>query len=130
VNADIVITTAQVPGKKAPVLITKEMVASMKPGSVMIDLAAEKGGNIELTQAGKVVESNGVRIVGMVNAASDLAVHASQMYANNLKNFLTLIVKDGNLTLNMEDEIIQSTLVTHFGSVVHPGVKKALGIEE
>lgn len=126
-GADVVITTASVPGKKAPVLITTEMVQGMKPGSVIIDLAAEKGGNVELTKAGETVNHHGVRIVGLTNAASDLAVHASQMYSNNVKNFLQLLVKKGEWTLDRDDEIIKSTLVTFGGEIVQPQVKAALG---
>jgi NAD(P) transhydrogenase subunit alpha len=126
-GADIVITTAAVPGKKSPILITKAMVEGMKPGSVIVDIAAEKGGNVELTRAGETVEHNGVSILGLVNAASDVAIHASQMYANNVKNFLALWVKNGALAIDPTDEIIKATLVTQNGEIVHPQVKAALG---
>ncbi|MCS7299058.1 MAG: Re/Si-specific NAD(P)(+) transhydrogenase subunit alpha [Spirochaetia bacterium] len=125
--SDVVISTASVPGKKAPILITKEMVERMKKGSVIIDLAAEKGGNCELTKPGEVYDYNGVKIAGLVNLPSTVPVHASQMYSNNVKNFLSIIVKDGKLNIDLSDEIISGTLVTKDGEVVHPLVKKALG---
>lgn len=124
---DVVISTASVPGKKAPILITKEMVERMKPGSVIIDLAAEKGGNCELTKPGEIYEYNGVKIAGLVNLPSTVPIHASQMYSNNLKNFLSLLIKEGKLNLNLDDEIISGTLVVKDGEIVHPLVKKALG---
>jgi len=125
--SDVVISTASVPGKKAPILITKEMVERMKPGSVIVDLAAEKGGNCELTKPGETYEYNSVKIVGIINLPSTVHVHASQMYSNNIKNFLSLLVKDGKLNINTSDEIISSTLVTKDGEVVNQLVKKALG---
>lgn len=125
--SDVVISTASVPGKKAPVLITKEMVEKMKPGSVIVDLAAEKGGNCELTKPGEIYEYNGVKIAGLVNLPSTVPIHASQMYSNNIKNFLSLIVKNGNLNIDLNDEIISSTLVTKDGEIVNSLVKKALG---
>lgn len=125
--SDVVISTASVPGKKAPILITKEMVERMKPGSVIVDLAAEKGGNCELTKPGETYEYNSVKIVGIINLPSTVPVHASQMYSNNIKNFLSLLVKDGKLNINTSDEIISSTLVTKDGEVVNQLVKKALG---
>ncbi|MFN4244702.1 MAG: Re/Si-specific NAD(P)(+) transhydrogenase subunit alpha [Brevinematia bacterium] len=124
---DVVISTASVPGKKAPILITKEMVEKMKPGSVIVDLAAEKGGNCELTKPGEIYEYNGVKIAGLINLPSTLPIHASQMYSNNIKNFLSLIVKNGSLNIDIKDEIISSTLVTKDGEIVNPLVKKALG---
>ncbi len=124
---DVVISTASVPGKKAPILITKEMVEKMKPGSVIVDLAAEKGGNCELTKPGEIYEYNKVKIAGVINLPSTVPVHASQMYSNNVKNFLSLIVKNGNLNIDLSDEIISSTLVTKDGEIVNPLVKKALG---
>lgn len=125
--SDVVISTASVPGKKAPILITKEMVERMKKGSVIIDLAAEKGGNCELTKPGEIYEYRGVKIAGLVNLPSTVPVHASQMYSNNIKNFLSILVKDGKLNIDLSDEIISGTLVTKDGEVVHPLVKKALG---
>ncbi|MEW6161807.1 MAG: Re/Si-specific NAD(P)(+) transhydrogenase subunit alpha [Nitrospirota bacterium] len=124
--SNIVITTASVPGKKAPVLVTEEMVKRMKPGSVVVDLAAEKGGNCELTRPGEIVDYNGVKIVGLVNAPSDVPVHASQMYSNNIKNFLQIIVKDGQLRIDTSDEIVKGTLVTQNGEIISDIVKQAL----
>jgi NAD(P) transhydrogenase subunit alpha len=127
----VVITTAAVPGRKAPVLITAAMARRMHPGSVIIDIAAERGGNCELTRPGEVVEENGVRIYGPVNLPSTIPYHASQMYAKNILTFLKyLINKEGNLTLNREDEIVRETMVTHGGEVVHPRVRELLGLPE
>jgi H+-translocating NAD(P) transhydrogenase subunit alpha len=116
----VVITTAAVPGKKAPVLITREMAARMAPGSIIVDIAAERGGNCELTRPGEVVESGGIRIFGPVNLPSTVPYHASQMYARNIATFLKYLIKDGKLVLDREDEIVRETLVTHAGAVVHP----------
>jgi len=124
--SDIVVTTALVPGKKAPVLVTEEMLKRMKPGSVVIDLAAEKGGNCELTRPGEIVDYNGVKIVGLLNAASEIPVHASQMYSNNIKNFLQAIVKDGQLRVDTSDEIVTGTLVAQNGNITSDMVKQAL----
>jgi len=121
---DVVITTAAVPGKKAPVLITEEMVRRMSPGSLIVDIAAERGGNCALTRAGEVVDEAGVRIFGPVNLASAVPYHASQMYARNIATFLKHLIKDGQLALNAEDEIVRETLVTHGGEVVHPRVRE------
>lgn len=124
---DIVITTAAVPGRKAPILVTKEMAEAMLPGSVIVDLAAERGGNCELTQAGQTIVHQGVTIVGPVNLASRAPYHASQMYATNVVNLLKLMVnKEGALNLNLEDEVIRGTLVTHGGKVVNPKVSELL----
>lgn len=123
-----VITTAAIPGKKAPVLITEEMVSGMRPGSVIVDLAAESGGNCELTKAGETVVKDGVRILGPVNVASSLAYHASQMYAKNISNLVLLMVKDEKLEINLEDEILKDTLVTDDGKVVNERVKESLGL--
>ena len=123
-NNDVVITAAVVPGKKSPVLVTREMVAGMAPGSVIVDLAAERGGNCEFTQAGKVIVEHGVTIVGLFNLATAVPYHASQMYAKNITAFLTYMVKEGKLQLNLEDEIIQSTLVTLGGEVVNGRVRE------
>ncbi len=117
-DSDVVITTAAVPGKKAPVLITAEMVRGMKPGSVIIDLAAERGGNCELTKPGETTVEGGVRISGPVNLPASVPYHASQMYSKNITNFLTLLVKDGALQLDSNDEIIQTTIVTRNGNVL------------
>jgi NAD(P) transhydrogenase subunit alpha len=123
-NNDVVITAAVVPGKKSPVLVTREMVAGMAPGSVIVDLAAERGGNCEFTQAGKVIVEHGVTIVGLFNLATAVPYHASQMYAKNITAFLAYMVKEGKLQLNLEDEIIQSTLVTLGGEVVNSRVRE------
>jgi NAD(P) transhydrogenase subunit alpha len=118
-DMDIVITTALVPGKKAPILVTKDMVHSMKPGSIIIDLAAETGGNCELTQAGERVESNGVTILGPLNLPSTMPIHASAMYSRNISSFLQNMVKEGELNLDMEDEIISGSCLTHEGRIVN-----------
>ncbi len=128
---NVVITTAAVPGRKAPILITREMVARMTPGSAIVDIAAERGGNCELTRPGEVVEANGVRIFGPVNLPSAVPYHASQMYAKNIATFLKYLVnKEGNLVLHRDDEIVKETLVTHEGEVVHPRVRELLGLPE
>ncbi len=116
-DADIVITTAAIPGMRAPILITAEAVRGMKPGSVIVDLAAETGGNCELTEPGSDVIRNGVVIIGPANLPSTLPVHASQMYARNISSFLLHVVKDGALRLDFEDEITRDTCVTHAGEV-------------
>ena len=124
-ESDVVITTAVVPGKKAPVLVTAEMVRGMAPGSVIVDLAAERGGNCELTQSEKMtVTNNGVTIVGHINVASTVPYHASQMYARNLTSFLQLLAKGGKLNLNMEDEIIRDTLLARGGEIVNARVRE------
>ncbi len=127
-HADVVITTAAVPGRKAPVLITRAMVEAMRPGSVVVDLAAERGGNCELTRPGEIVEANGVKVLGPMNLPSELPYHASQMYARNLAAFLLHLVKGGELKLDMEDEITRETLVARDGEVVHPQVRAALQV--
>jgi len=123
-ESDVVITTAVVPGKKAPVLITKEMVQGMAPGSVIFDLASERGGNCELTQTGKTVVQHGVTIIGAINLASGVPYHASQMYARNISAFLMHLVKDGKLQLNLEDEIVRETLLTRDGELVNGRVRE------
>jgi NAD(P) transhydrogenase subunit alpha len=121
-KTDIVVTTALIPGRKAPVLITKDMLGNMRPGSVVVDLAVEQGGNVEGAEYGKnVVTANGVTIMGPANLPSDIAVDASQLYARNLLAFLALIIgKDKNLAIDVNDEIIKATLLTRDGAVVHP----------
>ncbi|HEV2969943.1 MAG TPA: Re/Si-specific NAD(P)(+) transhydrogenase subunit alpha [Pirellulales bacterium] len=126
---DVVITTAAVPGKKAPVLITREMVEGMAAGSVVVDMA-ERGGNCELTKPDGTVNHGGVTILGPTNLASDAPYHASQMYAKNMTTFLTHLVKDGKIQFDMADEITRETLVARNGQVVHPRVRAALGMEE
>jgi len=123
---DVVITTALVPGRPAPRLVTKETVAGMKPGSVIVDLAAEAGGNCELTQADAVVVAHGVTIHGPTNLPAATAVHASQLYARNVTELLREFVKDGALALNLDDEVLKGACVTHAGAVVHDAVKSAL----
>lgn len=125
--SDIVITTAQVPGRKAPRLVTGDMIAQMKPGSVVVDMAAEQGGNCEGSEAGKDVVCNGVTIIGPTNLPSTMPVHASQMYAKNLLTLVQYLVKDGVLTLNFEDDIISGTCVTHAGEVRNQRVRDLLG---
>ncbi len=129
-EVDAVITTAAIPGKKSPVLITADMVEGMMPGSVIVDLASERGGNCELTRHGEtVVTENRVTIIGPENISSTIPLHASQMYAKNIYTFLMNMVKDGELNLDMDDEIIRDTLITKAGEVVQPRVREVLGLE-
>jgi len=121
---DVVITAAVIPGKKSPVLVTKEMLAGMAPGSLLVDLAAERGGNCELTQGGEKINVNGVTIIGWYNLASAVPYHASQMYARNLTAFLLLLVKDGKLHIDTKDEIIRETLLTQGGEVVNARLRE------
>ncbi|HLZ92062.1 MAG TPA: Re/Si-specific NAD(P)(+) transhydrogenase subunit alpha, partial [Candidatus Acidoferrum sp.] len=121
---DVVITAAVIPGKRSPVLVTKEMVAGMAPGSVLVDLAAERGGNCELTQGGEKINVNGVTIIGWYNLASTIPYNASQMYARNLTAFLLLMVKDGKLQIDAKDEIIRETLLTQGGEVVNARLRE------
>ncbi len=125
-DSDVVITAALVPGRKAPVLITEEMVKTMSPGSVIIDLAAERGGNCALSISGQTEVRYGVTISAVVNIASSVPVDASQMYAKNISAFLLYLINDGELRLQMDDEIIAKTLVTYHGEVVNPRVRKHL----
>jgi NAD(P) transhydrogenase subunit alpha len=121
---DIVITTALIPGRAAPVLVSAAQVATMKPGSVLIDLAVEAGGNVEGAKAGEVVTTaNGVQIVGHTNLPGRIASDASSLYAKNLVAFVGLMIKDGALALDLEDEILKASAVTHGGAVVHEGVR-------
>lgn len=123
-DADVAISTALIPGKPAPRLITSAMVATMRPGSVIIDLAAEAGGNCELTRPGeRVMTDNGALVLGPRNLPSTVPYHASQMYSRNIASFLQDLVKNGQLTLSMEDECVAGTLITHGGQVVHPRIK-------
>jgi len=128
-DQDVVITTAAVPGRKAPILITKAMVEGMMPGSVIMDVAAERGGNCELTHPGERYMHGEVTIWGPLNLPSLAAHHASQMFSSNLTSFLKLLVKDGQIVLNREDEIIRETLVTHEGSIVHPRVAELASVK-
>jgi NAD(P) transhydrogenase subunit alpha len=123
-ESDVVITTAVVPGKKAPVLVTAEMVQGMAPGSVIVDLAAERGGNCELTRAEETTVAHGVTIIGQINLASTVPYHASQMYAKNLTTFLTLLAKGGKLNINLDDDIIRETLVTRGGEITNARVRE------
>src|SRR5881394_1634535 len=123
-ESDVVITAAVIPGKKSPVLVTEEMVKRMAPGSVIFDLAAERGGNCELTRTGQTVVEHGVTIIGRINVATGVPYHASQMYARNLTAFLLHLVKDGKLRLDVDDEIIRDTLVTRDGEVVNERVRE------
>jgi NAD(P) transhydrogenase subunit alpha len=125
-KSDVVITTAAVPGRPAPRLISRETVERMRPGSVIVDLAAETGGNVELTRAGETVEHNGVKIMGQLNLPSTMPVHASQMYAKNIQNLLDLLIKDGKLDPDFEDEIVKGTVITRGGAVVHEMTKQRL----
>jgi len=125
---DAVITTAVVPGKKAPVLVTAEMVKGMAPGSVVLDMAAERGGNCEVTRAGETVVVSGVSVIGPINLASGVPHHASQMYARNLTAFLANLVKDGKMRAAESDDIIRDTLLTQDGEVVNARVRELLGM--
>ena len=123
-ESDVVITAAVIPGKKPPILVTKEMVASMAPGSVIVDLAGERGGNCELTRPGEIAVEHGVTIIGWFNLASTVPYHASQMYARNVTAFLLHLVKDGKLQLDLEDEIIRETMLTRDEEVVNARVRE------
>jgi NAD(P) transhydrogenase subunit alpha len=125
-DQDVLITTAAVPGRKAPILVTREMAEAMAPGSVIVDIAAERGGNCELTSAGETVTHRGVSVIGPVNLPSRAPFHASQMYATNIVNLVKLMLKDGALTINLEDEIIRDTLVAHEGKLVNPRVAQLI----
>ena len=126
-QADAVITTALVPGRDAPKLISAASIERMRPGAVIVDLAAERGGNSELTEPGRTVERFGVTIIGPIQLAAEVPVHASQMYARNISSFVQLLIRDGELTFDQEDEIVRSTLVAHRGELVNPMVRKSLG---
>jgi H+-translocating NAD(P) transhydrogenase subunit alpha len=123
-ESDVVVTAAVIPGKKSPVLVTAEMVARMAPGSVIVDLAAERGGNCELTRPEEIAIVHGVTIIGWINLASTVPYHASQMYARNISAFLLHLVKDGQLRLDLTDEIVRETLLTRGGEVVNARVRE------
>ena len=125
--SDVVITTAQVPGRKAPLMLTEEAVNSMRPGAVIVDLAASTGGNVAVTKAGEEVQRNGVTILGPLNLPATVAGHASQLYSRNLTSFISLINDKGNLKIDMNDDILQGACVTYQGGNVHPKVASALG---
>ncbi len=124
--ADVIVTTAAIPGRPAPRILSAEMIAAMRGGSVVVDLAAETGGNCELTKAGETVMHEGVKIHGPINVPSMLGNHASELYAKNLLNFLDLLIKDGEITINLEDEIINDALITHGGEIHHAGIREQL----
>ena len=129
-ESDVVITTAAVPGKKAPVLIPADVARRMHTGSVIIDMAAERGGNCELTKAGETIVDNGVTIIGPTNIPANLPFHASQMFAKNVQNLLDLLItKEGQLQLNMEDEIIVGTLECENGQIIHKMAREIFGLE-
>jgi NAD(P) transhydrogenase subunit alpha len=128
-GSDVVITTAQVQGAKAPVLVTREMVAGMAPGSVIIDLAAEQGGNVEGSAPGEIVDVGGVRIVGPANVPATVPHDASLTFAKNIANFVALIVNDKAIHLDVDDQIVKETVTTHDGQVVHARVREALGLD-
>jgi NAD(P) transhydrogenase subunit alpha len=128
-ESDVVITTAAIPGKKAPVLVTEKMVKGMRPGSVIIDLAAERGGNCELTKQNETVNYNSVHIIDPGNISATVPFHASQMYSKNLFTFLEYIVKDGELNLDMDDEIVRETMMTKDGHVINMRLREIFGIE-
>jgi NAD(P) transhydrogenase subunit alpha len=129
-ESNVVITTAAVPGRKAPILVTEEMVAGMPPGSVIVDLAVERGGNCELTEPDRTVEKHGVTIIGPANLPSTVPYHASQMYARNISTFLLHIAKNGEIRLDSNDEILRETLLARDGRVVHPRVLELLTTAE
>ena len=122
--SDVVITTAAIPGRKAPILVTADMVRRMRAGSVIIDLAAETGGNVELTRAGEIIQVGGVTIDGTRNLPSTMPVHASQLYSKNVSTLLLLLIKDGALKLDFTDEIVKGACVTHNGEIVNPRAKE------
>jgi NAD(P) transhydrogenase subunit alpha len=127
----VVITTAAVPGAKSPILVTEEMVKAMKPGSVIVDLAAERGGNCDLTKAGETVVENGVLIIGPTNVPSSVPFHASQMFGKNIENLLNLLLDDnGDLQLDFEDQIVTDTVISHDGDVPHARLREMLGLPE
>ncbi|HTQ97102.1 MAG TPA: Re/Si-specific NAD(P)(+) transhydrogenase subunit alpha [Candidatus Acidoferrum sp.] len=127
-ESDVVITAAVIPGKKSPVLVTKDMVEKMAPGSVIVDLAAERGGNCELTKPGEIIVEHNVTIIGDFNLAATVPYHASSLYSRNVTSFLQHLVKDGKMQLNIKDEIMRETLVTQDGEVVNARVREFFGL--
>ena len=125
-KSDVVITTAAVPGKRAPILISRDIFENLRPGSVVVDLAAEKGGNCSLTRPGEQTVVDGVTVIGPVNLPSQVPLHASQMYSKNITTFLRFLLQDGGLSVDTSDEIIRGSLVAHGGRLVNPAVLKAL----
>ncbi len=128
-DCDVVITTAAIPGRKAPILVTTEMVEAMAPGSVVVDLAAERGGNCEVTRPGETIDHNGVAVLGPCNMPSDVPVHASEMFSKNVVTFLQLMIKDGQLNIDTEDEIIRDTLLTRGKVIVNGRIRELLNME-
>jgi len=128
-EADFVITTALIPGRPAPKLVTDAMVASMKPGSVIVDMAAEMGGNVEGTEPGKEIVRHGVKIIGLTNLPATMPGSATQMYAKNIQTLIKHLVKDGEINVDLDDEITKGATITHGGRVVHEATARALGIE-
>ncbi len=124
--ADVVITTAAVPGRRAPILVTRDMVAKMRPGSVIVDLAADSGGNVEVTRPGEAVVTGGVTIDGTRNLASTMPVHASQLFSRNVSTLLLSLVKDGQPNIDFNDEVVKGSCLTHGGELVHPRAKELL----
>jgi NAD(P) transhydrogenase subunit alpha len=124
--ADVIITTAAIPGRTSPRIISTAMVEGMRGGSVIVDLAAEGGGNCELTKADETVLHQGVKIYGPVNVPSMVGNHASEMYSKNLLNFLELLIQDGAINIDLEDEIIGGSLITHAGAIHHAGIEAQL----
>ena len=129
-DCDILITTAAIPGRKSPVLITREMAEAMAPGSVIVDIAAERGGNCEVTVPGQTIQHQGVTVIGPVNLASTVPVHASEMFSKNITTFLQPLIKGGSLNIDLNDEVIRETLVTRDGEVVSNRVRSLLGLPE
>jgi NAD(P) transhydrogenase subunit alpha len=127
-DSDVVISAAAVPGKRAPVLVTHEMLMGMRPGSVVVDLAAEQGGNCEASEAGKDIVRHGVKVLAPLSLATTIPHHASQLYAKNVANFVVNMAKKGELQLDADDEIVRDTMLTRGGEVVHPRVREALSL--
>jgi len=128
-TADLVITTAQVPGRRAPLLVTEEAVSGMKRGPAIIDLAGANGGNCAVSKPDEIVERNGVTIMAPTNLAATVPVHASQLYSRNVTSFLSLLIKDGELSINLEDDVVGPSCVTHDGAWVNQRVAAALDAE-
>ncbi|HEX7172658.1 MAG TPA: NAD(P)(+) transhydrogenase (Re/Si-specific) subunit alpha, partial [Candidatus Limnocylindria bacterium] len=128
-EADFIITTALIPGRPAPKLVSEEMLKSMKPGSVIVDMAAEMGGNVEGTEAGKEVVKHGVLLIGITNLPATMPGSATQMYAKNIQTLIKHLMADGKVDLSFEDEITKGATITHGGKVVHEATARALGIE-
>ena len=127
-NADVLITTAAIPGKRSPLIISAAMIGGMKPGAVVVDMAAEGGGNCAGTEAGKTIKVGEVTIIGAVNLPAQMPVHASEMFAKNLYNFISPFIKEGVLSLDWSDEVLSGACLTRDGELVHAGVKKTFGV--